>query len=658
MRTPYKRRAIPRLPDVILCVAALAASPLPAAAQANLLTDIGPYTAVGINNAHHVGLEQGIYANGTVTPFPAGFTGAAINASDEVAGELVDAQAVGTSAFYVNGTVTDIGPFLPFPDETVAVTHAVGLSNSGLIVGNGNLNNPDSTAYGYLYDSTHVTVINSFPGVIAAQFQSSALGVNDSGQVTGEALKTDDVINGVVTDAYIYDSATSAMTDLGPGAGHAINANGHVTGSNAVGHAFLYSNGKLTDLGSAGVGMAINASDRIVGLGGTDGSGFFYNGVMIDLSSLIDPGDPLKPFLKFQGAVGISDDRMIVFNAMDTRTQINHAYLLQAPSLDVAPGPLVFASQPIGTISQAQTLTFTNAGTASLALGAITISGDFAQTNTCGTTLAAQDSCTATVEYQPTAGGSRIGSLTIVSARVSIVVPLSGSTPITVSLTPSARTTTAGTPVTLTWSATQGASCTATSDSTTADGWSGSLPASGNRPVTETSAGDYTYEITCTAGSQSVTAQTQVVVNWPPVSVTLAASPTTLMAGQAATLTWTSKNATSCMASGGGVNDNWPGSRATNGTATVTEAFVPASQVTLTFTLTCTSSVSNLSSEATAKIAEVPPPKSGGGGALDIRTLIALLGILAVRWAVVGRPAPRLERVDFMRRQGDGRSDP
>ena len=39
------------------------------------------------------------------------------------------------------------------------------------------------------------------------------------------------------------------------------------------------------------------------------------------------------------------------------------------------------------------------------------VTGDFAQTNTCGASLAAHDSCTISVTFKPTAPGKRIGNL-------------------------------------------------------------------------------------------------------------------------------------------------------------------------------------------------------------------------------------------------------
>jgi Abnormal spindle-like microcephaly-assoc'd, ASPM-SPD-2-Hydin len=58
-------------------------------------------------------------------------------------------------------------------------------------------------------------------------------------------------------------------------------------------------------------------------------------------------------------------------------------------------------------------VTLSNAGNAALSITTISTSGDFAQTNKCGTSLAAGGSCQISVTFTPTAGGSRTGTLTV-----------------------------------------------------------------------------------------------------------------------------------------------------------------------------------------------------------------------------------------------------
>ena len=78
----------------------------------------------------------------------------------------------------------------------------------------------------------------------------------------------------------------------------------------------------------------------------------------------------------------------------------------------MSPTSLTFASQTVGTTSAAQTVTLTNSGTGSLSISSIAASGNFAETNNCGTSLAAGASCTLSVTFTPTAAGTLTGAIT------------------------------------------------------------------------------------------------------------------------------------------------------------------------------------------------------------------------------------------------------
>src|SRR5437667_184648 len=82
-----------------------------------------------------------------------------------------------------------------------------------------------------------------------------------------------------------------------------------------------------------------------------------------------------------------------------------------APAASLSPTSLTFASQTVGTTSAAQTVTLSNTGTATLAISSIVASGDFAQTNNCGGSLAVGGNCAINVTFSPTASGTRTGSL-------------------------------------------------------------------------------------------------------------------------------------------------------------------------------------------------------------------------------------------------------
>ena len=90
-----------------------------------------------------------------------------------------------------------------------------------------------------------------------------------------------------------------------------------------------------------------------------------------------------------------------------------------------------FGNESVGKTSGPNTLTLTNTGEVTLTFQSITIAGadpaDFAQTNTCGSAIAAGANCDVSVTFTPTKKGTR-------SATVSIA-DSGGGSPQTVSLT-------------------------------------------------------------------------------------------------------------------------------------------------------------------------------------------------------------------------------
>ncbi|MEN3308349.1 MAG: hypothetical protein V7603_4551 [Micromonosporaceae bacterium] len=84
-------------------------------------------------------------------------------------------------------------------------------------------------------------------------------------------------------------------------------------------------------------------------------------------------------------------------------------------TLSTNPASLTFATQALNTTSAAQAVTVSNTGTATAAVSGVAVTGDFSQTNTCGTSIAAGASCTVNVSFRPTASGSRTGTLTVTS---------------------------------------------------------------------------------------------------------------------------------------------------------------------------------------------------------------------------------------------------
>jgi hypothetical protein len=102
------------------------------------------------------------------------------------------------------------------------------------------------------------------------------------------------------------------------------------------------------------------------------------------------------------------------------------------PEVTLSPASLTFAEQLVGTTSAAQTVMLTNTGTASLSITSISVTGteggDFTQTNTCGTSVAAGANCTISVTFKPHGDNTRAATLSISDNATGSPqsVPLSG----------------------------------------------------------------------------------------------------------------------------------------------------------------------------------------------------------------------------------------
>jgi hypothetical protein len=101
-----------------------------------------------------------------------------------------------------------------------------------------------------------------------------------------------------------------------------------------------------------------------------------------------------------------------------------------ASAIQVVPGNVSFATTGVGQTSNATTVTVTNTGAVTaLSNLALAVSAGFALVNnTCAASLGPGSSCTAGIEFTPTAAGAQTGTLTVSSSTVasSVEVPLSG----------------------------------------------------------------------------------------------------------------------------------------------------------------------------------------------------------------------------------------
>ena len=116
------------------------------------------------------------------------------------------------------------------------------------------------------------------------------------------------------------------------------------------------------------------------------------------------------------------------------------------PKVRLAPTSIGFAHQLEGTTSEHRRVTLANTGSGPLDISGIAVDGDFAETNTCGSTVPAGRTCEIKITFTPTTTGVRNGSLTLTDNNNGVAgstqtVTLRGiGTDFTISATPATQT--------------------------------------------------------------------------------------------------------------------------------------------------------------------------------------------------------------------------
>jgi probable HAF family extracellular repeat protein len=175
----------------------------------------------------------------------------------------------------------------------------------------------------FLYSKGTTHDLGNLPGAN----ECWAMGINDSGQISGSAF-TDHTVQAFLYSNGVFQGLGS-LTPLGYSYGYGINNSGQMTGqvdTNGTGffHAFLYSDGVINDLGTlpngtASLGKGINNIGQITGYGDTGNvtHAFIYQGdQLVDIGTL--PGGTMS-----QGAA--INDHGQVTGFSNTANAGNHA---------------------------------------------------------------------------------------------------------------------------------------------------------------------------------------------------------------------------------------------------------------------------------------------------------------------------------------------
>ncbi len=220
-----------------------------------------------------------------VTALPSGTNPTGINAAGHIVGDYWNGSAQ-RGFVWSNGSLVEMGT-LGGPDSTGAAINA-----SGQVAGAAGIDGGDSRAF--LYAGGAMSDLNVMGGRT-----SFGRAINNDGHVAGAYYTGDGG-----TGAFVYRNGSSI--DIGTLGGSftiasGINSAGHVVGMSQVdddetylAHAFVYRDGVMTDLGtmqgaSLSEATAINDQGQIAGHGWVFGSHHAFiheNGVMRDLGTL------------------------------------------------------------------------------------------------------------------------------------------------------------------------------------------------------------------------------------------------------------------------------------------------------------------------------------------------------------------------------------
>jgi beta-propeller repeat-containing protein/centrosomal CEP192-like protein len=273
---------------------------------------------------------------------------------------------------YLGGSVTDYGSAIAV--DSAGDAYVVGSTNS--------FDFPTANAIQPTFAGGGVTdgFVSKFNPAGSALVYSTYLGGTGDDSVNGVAVDS-------VGDAYVTGGSTSSHFPTV----NAIQPTNHggrdafVTEINPLGSAFVYSTYLGGPTNDSGTSIALDSA-RSTYVIGTTKSQF--------------PRTPLA----FQ----------------QTLATLNHGFvakIAQKTSVSVSAANLYFDWGVIGTTKPAKMVTVTNTGSSTLTIKKIYIGGldpgDFAETNTCGSALAAGTNCRVTITFTPSAKNGRQAGLGI-----------------------------------------------------------------------------------------------------------------------------------------------------------------------------------------------------------------------------------------------------
>ena len=344
--------------------------------------------------------------NVTFTPGAAGSRTGSLNISNNLSGSPVPVPLAGTG-IAVTRIVSLSASSLTFTNQMVGLTspaQGITLNNTG---------NSTLTLSGLAFNGTNATEFaetDNCGGSVAAG-ASCTINVTFSPTATGTRTGTLDITDNATSPP---SPQTVALTGTAVPSAPVVSLSSTTVifatqslGTSSTPQAVTLQNTGAATLNIQTIGLAgPNSGDFAIASGSTCTSGAT---VAPKASCVIQLTFTPAGLGTRSATVGITD------NAGDSPQTISlSGTTTPTPLVSVTPSNITFPAQYVGTSGLPQSATVTNNGNAPLSITSVTTSAtDFGTLNACGSIVAAGSSCAIGVFFDPTASGTRSGTLTI-----------------------------------------------------------------------------------------------------------------------------------------------------------------------------------------------------------------------------------------------------
>src|SRR5579862_956695 len=181
-------------------------------------------------------------------------------------------------------------------------------------------------------------------------------------------------------------------------------------------NAYVVTAGDFNNDGKIDLAVGINGGGSFGFITLLPGNGDGTFGPEVTLTSGTTPSGIVAADFNKDGGLDLANSNGSQVGDLGTATVI-----LNEPVIALLPSSLAFGSEKVGTTSASKEVTVSNPGATPLKITSITISADFAETNTCPKTLDAGANCTVNVTFTPTATGAQAGTLSIKDSSLTSV---------------------------------------------------------------------------------------------------------------------------------------------------------------------------------------------------------------------------------------------